>query len=90
MKARKLFSLLFIAGGVIGVLIVRSFFLEPFQEMGWHMFWNGLTNGEPMDIGMVFKSTTFAKCLGGFIIGGLAAGYIGIKIQKNNAKKPIV
>lgn len=70
MKPGSLFTLLFIAGGILGVLIVRGFFLNPLQEIGWRLFWTQLAEGNMMDVDLVFKSATFAKCLAGFIIGG--------------------
>lgn len=81
MKPGNLFVLLFIVGGIFGVLVVRGFLLDSLQEIGWRLFWGGLSNGEMMDIGMVFESATFAKCLVGFIIGGLAFGFVGINIK---------
>jgi hypothetical protein len=81
MKVGKVVVVSSVVGGVLGLLIVRGFFLDPFQEMGWSMFWHGLTNGEPMDISTVLQSTTLYKCLGGFILGGLAGGFVGIKLK---------
>ena len=61
------------AGGILGVLLVRLLFLDPIEEMGWGMFWEGLFHGEFMDLGTVIQSVTFLKCLAGFILGGGAA-----------------
>lgn len=56
-------------GGVVGVLLVRAFFLDPIEELGWRMFWEGIGNGRTMDLGMVVRSATFAKCLAGLVLG---------------------
>jgi tetrahydromethanopterin S-methyltransferase subunit C len=62
-------------GGMIGVLLVRLFFLDPLEKLGWSMFWSGLGNGRMMDLGIVLKSNTLAKCAGGFAIAGIASAF---------------
>ena len=74
--------LLTIAGGIIGVAVVRIFFLNAFQVMGWKLFWNNLFNIHLSMIKHVFESATFGKCLLGFIIGGIIGAIVG-KIFKN-------
>ncbi len=81
---RRVFFILF--GGFIGLLIVRGFFLDPAEEIGWRIFWDALFRGH---IGMkgiqeVTGSATFAKSMLGIGIGTVA-GYIAgkdIKIGK--------
>ncbi len=73
-------------GGLIGLLIVRGFFLDPAEEIGWRIFWDALLRGH---IGMrgireVAGSATFAKSMLGIGIGAVA-GYVAgknIKIGK--------
>jgi hypothetical protein len=60
----------FCIGGIVGVVLVRGFFLDALEEIGWRMFWEGIGNGRTMDLGMVMQSATFAKCLAGLMIGG--------------------
>ena len=61
-----------IIGGVIGVLIVRGWHLNFVQEIGWRMFWNGVESGDHWcATDTVLHSATFAKCVVGFVIGGL-------------------
>lgn len=87
MKPNPLFTiLLFVVGGILGVLIVRAFFLDPVEELGWRMFWEGLSNARVMNSEMVLKSTTFAKCVAGFLVGGLALAVLGIFLKKNATK----
>jgi len=64
---------LFFLGGIFGVIIVRAFCLAPLEEIGWRMFWAGISNGKPIDIGLVLKSSAFAKAAAGFMLGGLIA-----------------
>jgi hypothetical protein len=60
-------------GGILGVLLVRVFFLDGIEEIGWRIFWEGLGNGRMMNFGAVVQSSTFAKCLAGLVIGGAGA-----------------
>ena len=32
-------------GAVIGLLVVRGFFLDPVEEAGWRIFWDALFRG---------------------------------------------
>ncbi|HYM76114.1 MAG TPA: WG repeat-containing protein [Candidatus Dormibacteraeota bacterium] len=63
-------------GGIVGVLIVRAFFLGPFEELGWRMFWEAVGEGRSIDLGMVVQSATFAKCLAGLVLGAGAGFYV--------------
>jgi hypothetical protein len=64
-------SVLFVLGGVlVGVVVIRTFFLDPMELMGWSMFWAGLFEGRIMDPAVVLESTTFWKSIGGAMAGG--------------------
>ncbi len=80
MKKTKMI-LLIIAGGVIGVAVVRIFFLNSIQIMGWKLFWNNLSGIQLDMIKNLFESATFGKCLLGFITGGIAGAIVN-KIVK--------
>jgi len=71
----------FTFGGLLGVLLVRAFFLDLMEQMGWRMFWEGLGHGESMNWGMVLQSTTFAKSLAGFLLVGVATG-VGVYFRE--------
>lgn len=77
-------SLAFFVGGVIGVLLVRALFMDPIEVIGWGLFWSGLADGRMMNMEAVFGSTTFLKCVAGFILGG---GLSFIAVSK--IKKPV-
>ena len=34
-----------VVGALIGLLLVRSFMLDTFEEIGWRMFWDALFKG---------------------------------------------
>jgi hypothetical protein len=72
---------LFLLGFIAGVLIVRALFLDEIQVMGWDMFWNGLIEGELMDMELVFKSKTLLKCLAGGSLCGVLAAVLGNAIS---------
>lgn len=69
-----LVTLAFLLGGIVGVCVIRAFFLDPIEQMGWTMFWEGLGHGEVMNLGAVVQSATFLKCLTGFLLVGAASG----------------
>jgi hypothetical protein len=75
-KGKSLPAAMFFAGGLLGVLLVRAFFLDRVEELGWRMFWSGIGNGEPMQMGAVLQSATFAKCACGFLLVGLCAALV--------------
>jgi hypothetical protein len=64
----------FVVGGLVGVFLIRALFLDPFEEIGWRIFWQGLGRGADMNWGMVLQSATFLKCLTGFALVGATAG----------------
>ena len=68
--------------GIIGVVIVRYVVLNPFEIMGWNMFWSNLLEHPAriteFDWNVILKATSFWKSIGGFFGLG-AGGYIGSK-----------
>jgi hypothetical protein len=70
-------------GAVFGLLVVRGFFLDPAEEIGWRIFWDALFRGH---IGMrgirqAAESATFAKSMLGAGVGAVIGYYLS-----NNAK----
>ena len=77
-------EILFLVGGVMGVLIVRSCFLNPIEIMGWHIFWSGLQKGEMLfSAEMVIQSATFGKCVVGFLSGGFSLPALARLMQRS-------
>lgn len=72
--------ILAVAGGVIGVAIVRYYFMNTFEIIGWNLFWNNLSHLNFDMFKLIFKSATFGKCLVGFLIGGAAGFVVGMAI----------
>lgn len=67
-------------GAVVGLLVVRGFFLDPAEEIGWRIFWDALFRGH---VGMrgireVMSSATFAKSMLGVTVGAVI-GFIASK-----------
>jgi hypothetical protein len=79
MSSRLSKTLAFLIGGVIGVAVIRAFFLDTIEELGWRMFWRALGEGGSMDLGRVLNSSTFTKCMLGFLAGG-GAGYAAVRL----------
>lgn len=77
-------------GALFGLLLVRGFFLDPAEEIGWRIFWDALFRGH---IGMrgvrhAAESATFAKSMLGVGIGAVA-GYLvsqNIKVGKRRRR----
>jgi len=88
MSRRTWFIVSACVGGVLGVLLVRALFLDPIEEIGWRMFWEGIFHGEIMDLGSVVQSTTFLKCLAGFVLGGGAGVLLTIAINRKSNGPP--
>ncbi len=70
-------------GAAFGLLVVRGFFLDPTEEIGWRIFWDALFRGH---IGMrgireVVGSATFAKSMLGVGVGAVV-GYFSSKNVK--------
>jgi hypothetical protein len=73
--------ILAIVGAVIGVLIVRSFFLDPIEEAGWRLFWEAFGGGHIglSDLDQVSESTTFMKSALGAGVGAILEFVLGSK-----------
>ena len=69
--------LLGLVGGIIGVAVVRFFFLNPVQIMGWDLFWKNVSNLNFEMFKLIFKSATFGKCFIGFLVGAFALIILG-------------
>ncbi len=68
-------------GAAFGLLVVRGFFLDPAEEIGWRIFWDALFRGH---IGMrglkeAAGSATFAKSILGIGVGAV----VGHMASKN-------
>lgn len=74
--------LLAIIGAVLGVAVVRFFFLNPIQIAGWNLFWQNLSRFNFDMFKLIFRSATFGKCLVGFLIGGAAGALVGFMLKK--------
>ncbi|MGE4288594.1 MAG: hypothetical protein AB7E36_07895 [Salinivirgaceae bacterium] len=59
-----------LVGAVIGVAVVRMFFLNSLQIMGWKLFWNNLASLNFEMFKNAFESATFGNSVLGFLIGG--------------------
>jgi hypothetical protein len=75
-------------GAVFGLLVVRGFFLDPAEEIGWRIFWDALFRGH---IGMrglreAAGSATFAKSMLGIGVGA-AAGYFASNNTKGRRRR---
>jgi len=88
MQKRTWFIVSALVGGILGVLLVRGLFLDPIEEIGWRMFWEGLFNGQTMDMGTVVQSATFLKCLAGFVLGGGAGVLLTFAVHRKSGSAP--
>ena len=77
-----------ILGGVVGVIFVRAFLLDPVEKVGFAMVMNNLDKLGSSDMKVVLNSSTFWKCSFGFIIGAVIAGMSYKRFQKGTANTP--
>jgi len=71
-----------VVGALIGLLLVRSFMLDTFEEIGWRMFWDALFKGNisTKGIGRVLQSATFTKSVIGMAVGGIIGLLISTRL----------
>jgi drug/metabolite transporter (DMT)-like permease len=77
-RKKGLVELAELVGGVLGVVCVRLFLLNPIEEIGFSMVVNNPTRISSGDINTILHSTTFWKCVIGFLVGAIA-GRFGVK-----------
>jgi hypothetical protein len=87
MKMKKIYFVLI--GAVFGLLVVRGFFLDPAEEIGWRIFWDALFRGH---IGMrgireAAGSATFAKSMLGVGVGAVAGWYFASNNIKTRGRR---
>ena len=78
----------FFAGAFLGLLIVRGFFLDGVEELGFRVFLKVFFEGH-MDangLGEIVQTATFMKFVAGFILGGTAGVLSGFFSMKGNVK----
>lgn len=82
-------GLFIIVGAIVGLLIVRGFFLDGMEELGWRIFWDQFIKGkiDAGGMGEVFKSATFIKSLIGMFFGGIFGGIFGNKISSSSQEE---
>ncbi len=76
---KNLIIFLTIIGAIVGVAVVRLFFLNSMQILGWNLFWENLSKFNFDMFRLISKSETFRKCFFGGLIGGgigVITGYI--------------
>lgn len=78
----QLAVILALIGGAVGVAIVRFYFLNTFEIIGWNLFWQNLSHLNFDMFRLIFKSAAFGKCLAGFLVGGAIGFVAGMAIGK--------
>lgn len=75
-------------GAAFGLLVVRGFFLDPAEEIGWRVFWDALFRGHIGIRGIreVVGSATFAKSMLGIGVGAVA-GYMAGTSHKGGRRR---
>lgn len=72
-------------GAMLGFLLVRSFFLNPIEEIGVRLFFDFLGGGGPsdgaFDLGKLFEFEATWKLLAGMVIGGAGGWLAGSRVQ---------
>jgi hypothetical protein len=79
-----------LAGGIVGIVIVRLWCLTHFQVWMLNFMINHLMNGNAMGLvttNFIVNSTIFSKFLSGFILGGAAGAGVVACVYKWNSIK---
>lgn len=79
---KNLIIILVIIGAIVGVAVVKFFFLNSIQIIGWNLFWKSLSHLNFEMFKLIFKSETFKKCFIGALIGGGAGLITGFIINR--------
>lgn len=79
MKSIIIFAVI---GAVIGVAVVRMFFLNSLEIVGWNLFWEYFTHFRIDMFRLIFKSATFGKFVTGSLIGACAGAVAGHYVRK--------
>ena len=77
-----------IVGMIVGVMLVRGFFFDAAEEIGWRVFWHQFRNGgiSGKDFQHVSDSATMAKTLLGAAFGLLAGVALGAKLEDSSRR----
>lgn len=72
-------------GALLGFLVVRSFFLNPLEEIGVRLFFHsiggGTTGGGNFDPSRLFEFEATWKLLAGTILGAAGGYFAGSKVK---------
>ena len=72
-----------LVGGVFGVIVVRVFLLNEIEKIAFSLVMNNLDKISGDDFGTILNSSTFWKCLVGFMLG-TAGGEFGHRAYSKN------
>lgn len=81
LKGVSIFGYAFI-GGLLGLFVVRLFFLDALEVMGFDVFWKRLMLGEQISMEFVRVSIAFWQLGVGFIVGAVLGGWAGLQFIK--------
>lgn len=84
-RKKGLVELAELGGGVLGVVCVRLFLLNPIEQIGFSMVVNNPTKISSGDLSTIMHSTTFWKCVVGFLIGAVAGRFAAKAYLKQSA-----
>ena len=69
MNAKTLYAVI---GAVIGLALVRAFWLDQIELIAWEIFWSEFGNSRNIKLSKVLQSQTFLKCTAGIVVGTVA------------------
>lgn len=76
-----------IIGAIVGVFLVRIFFLDQIETIAWELFWeevfSGKFSGSKEEMNTILSSNTFLKCSVGFVLGGFIGFILPRFLQKS-------
>lgn len=83
-------ALAFVVCGVMGLLVIRGFFLDELEQLGWYFFWAAVRDGNinTKDMAEVVQTATFAKCSAGFLAGGVVGLILSAGLKRSHTNIP--
>ena len=74
-QQRTIRNWLVVLGGIFGFILMRNFFLNPVERIGFSMVLNNLGDLSSADASTILNSSTFWKLFMGLLVGAFAGGF---------------
>ena len=73
-----------IVGGFVGYALAYFVLLDDLGRLGTRMFWNGISQGEPMNAAFLARSVSFWELTGATVVGAVG----GLMLARSREQSP--